>query len=74
MQTEFMLLALYEKPFLNFAEACKAIGITTQAGYNLRSQGVFPIPVLEGPIRVAVHDIAAYIDQQRELAKERMKA
>lgn len=74
MNTEFLLLGLYESPFLNFAQTCKAIGISTQTGYNLRSQGMFPVPVLENPIRAAVQDIAVYIDEQRELAKGKVKA
>lgn len=68
-----MLLALYEKPFLNFQEICKAIGIALQTGYNLRSQNSFPIPLLESPVRASIQDVAAYIDQQRELAKEKVK-
>ncbi len=71
MQTEFLLLALYEKPFLNFAEVCKAIGISLQAGYNLRCQGKFPIALLESPIRASVTDVADYIDRMRDQAKEK---
>jgi hypothetical protein len=63
---------LYGKPFLNFKETCEAIGVSTQAGYNARSQGSFPIPLLDQPLRAAVQDVAAYIDQQRELAKGKM--
>lgn len=74
MKTEFLLLALYESPFLNFAEVCKAIGISLQSGYNLRSANCFPVPLLERPIRAAVQDVAAYIDDQRELAKSKVKA
>jgi predicted DNA-binding transcriptional regulator AlpA len=74
MNTEFMLLALYEKPMLNFTETCKAIGISTQTGYNLRNQNSFPVPLLESPLRASVQDVAAYIDEQREKAQERVKA
>ncbi len=73
MNTEFMLLSLYEKPFLNFEEICKAIGISKQTGYNMRSHNTFPIALLEGPLRASVQDIAAYIDTQREAAKEKIK-
>lgn len=73
MKTEFMLLALYEKPFLNFKETCQAIGIALQSGYNMRSQNSFPIPLLESPVRASVQDVATYIDEQRELAKEKEK-
>jgi predicted DNA-binding transcriptional regulator AlpA len=74
MKTEFLLLALYEKTFLNFKETCEALGISLQTGYNMRSMNTFPIALLEGPIRASVQDIAEYIDQQRELAKEKVKA
>lgn len=74
MRTEFMLLALYEKPFLNFKETCEAIGLSLQTGYNARSAKQFPVPLLESPLRASVQDVAAYIDQQRELAKEKVKA
>lgn len=69
MQTEYLLLSLYEKPFLSFQETCKAIGVSRQAGYNARSQGTFPIPMLEHPLRASIQDIAEYIDKQREDAK-----
>lgn len=72
MKTEFMLLAIYQKPFLTFQETCDAIGISLQAGYNARNLKQFPIPVLEKPIRVSIQDIAEYIDQQREIAKEKV--
>jgi predicted DNA-binding transcriptional regulator AlpA len=71
MKTEYLLLSLYGKPFLSFKETCDAIGVSLQSGYNARSQRSFPIPLLEGPLRASVQDVAAYIDQQRELAKER---
>lgn len=73
MKTEFLLLALYEKPFLNLKETAEAIGISLQSAYNLRSMKLFPIPLLENPIRASVQDVAEYIDQQRELAKEKVK-
>lgn len=72
MQTEYLLLALYEKPFLSFQETCKAIGISLQSGYNSRCQGTFPIPMLDKPLRASIQDIAQYIDQQREQAKEKI--
>lgn len=71
-KTEYMLLSLYNKPFLSFKETCEAIGVSLQGGYNARSAGSFPIPMLESPLRAAVQDVAAYIDEQRELAKEKL--
>lgn len=74
MKTEFLLLTLYEKPLLNFQETCTAIGISLQTGYNLRANKTFPIPMLENPIRASVQDVAAYIDEQRDIAKGKVKA
>ncbi|MES2729937.1 MAG: helix-turn-helix domain-containing protein [Pseudomonadota bacterium] len=73
MKTEFMLLAIYQKPFLTFQEVCDAIGISHQTGYNMRSNNSFPVPILEKPIRASIQDVAEYIDQQREIAKEKVK-
>lgn len=70
MKTEYLLLSLYQKPFLSFKEICEAIGVSLQAGYNARSQKSFPIPLLDKPLRASVQDVAAYIDQQRQIAKE----
>lgn len=70
MKTEFMLLALYEKPFLNFKETCSAIGISLQAGYNLRSQKAFPIKMIDGPLRASIIDVAAYIDKLRDITEQ----
>lgn len=71
MKTEFILLALYEKMFLNFKETCEAIGIPLQTGYNLRNRNEFPIPTLEHPIRASIKDISEYIDQQAELTRDK---
>lgn len=73
MKTEFMLLALWEKNFLNFKETCEAMGISLQTGYNMRSQNMFPIAMLESPLRASIQDIAEYIDNQREAAKGKVK-
>ena len=71
MKTEYLLLSLYGKPLLSFKETCEAIGVSTQQGYNARSQGSFPIPMLKSPLRASVQDVAAYIDLERQRAKER---
>lgn len=73
MNTEFLLLSLYEKPLLDFKETCKAIGISLQTGYNLRAGKAFPIAMLENPLRASVQDIATYIDEQREIAKGKVR-
>jgi hypothetical protein len=57
MQTEFMLLAIYNKPRLNLDETCQALGISTATGYTHRSLGKFPVNVAEA------------LDQLREQAR-----
>jgi hypothetical protein len=69
MNTQYMLLGLYEKPFLNLRETCTAIGISYQTGCNMRTNHAFPIPMLDSPVRASIIDIAEYIDKQREIAK-----
>jgi hypothetical protein len=34
MQTEFMLLAIYNKPRMNLKEVCEAIGMSMKTAYN----------------------------------------
>jgi predicted DNA-binding transcriptional regulator AlpA len=72
MNTQYMLFAMFEKPFLSLEETCKAIGISKQSAYNMRSQKVFPIPMLNNPLRASIEDVAKYIDQQLEEAREKM--
>lgn len=43
MQTEFMLLAIYNKPRLSLDETCHALGMSTATGYTHRSLGKFPV-------------------------------
>ena len=72
MNTKFILLSKYEKPVLNFKEVCDAIGISVQSGYNMRSQGIFPIPMIDKPLRASIDDIANYIDEQFRIAREKI--
>lgn len=65
MNTEFMLLAIYNKPRLTFEEVCTAIGIKLQTGYNMRSMRTFPVKVSGKPLTADVRDVAAYIDVMR---------
>jgi hypothetical protein len=73
MKTEFLLLTLYEKPFLTFVETCEAIGISAQTGYHMRSAKTFPIALIDSPLRASVQDVAEHIDLLRDKAKEKMK-
>lgn len=70
MNTEFMLLAIYQKPRLNFDEVCQAIGINKQTGYNMRSMRRFPVPMIGTPLTADLRDVAAYLDRRREEAEQ----
>jgi hypothetical protein len=65
MNTEFMLLAIYNKPRLTMEEVCKAIGLALQTGYNQRTAGKFPVPLGGSPLTADVRDVAAYLDKIR---------
>lgn len=71
MQTEFMLLAIYNKPRLNLDETCQALGISTATGYTHRSLGKFPVNMAGNPLSADVRDVAAALDHLREQAKMR---
>jgi hypothetical protein len=66
MRTEFMLLAIYDKPRLTFDEVCQAIGINKQTGYNLRSLRRFPVHMTGTPLTADLRDVAAHLDELRE--------
>lgn len=66
MNTEFMLLAVYEKPRLTMDEVCHAIGMSKGTAYNKRSARVFPIPMAGEPLTADIRDVAAYLDKMRE--------
>ena len=68
MNTEFMLLAIYNKPRLSLSEVCSAIGISIKTGYNKRSSRSFPIPLSGDPLMADIRDVANYIDLEREKA------
>ena len=70
MNTEFMLLAIYNKPRLNFEEVCQALGISKDTGYTHRSLGKFPVPMSGHPLAADVRDVAAAVDALRQQASE----
>lgn len=71
MQTEFMLLAIYNKPRLNIDETCQALGMSTATGYTHRSLGKFPVAMAGSPLSADIRDVAAALDRLREQARER---
>jgi hypothetical protein len=66
MNTEFMLLAIYEKPRLTLDEVCHAIGMNIKTAYNKRSARAFPIPMAGDPLTADIRDVAAYLDKLRD--------
>lgn len=69
MRTDFMLLAIYNKPRLTFAEVCEAIGMSKQNGYNRRSAGNFPVPLSGDLLSADVRDVANELDRLQEEAR-----
>lgn len=72
MNTEFMLLAIYNKPRLNIDEVCNALGISTATGYTHRSLGKFPVPMAGNPLTADIRDVAHALDRLREEAAARV--
>lgn len=65
MRTDFMLLAIYNKPRLSFDQVCEALGVAKQTGYNLRARGEFPVPMSGSPLTADIRDVAAALDTLR---------
>lgn len=66
MNTEFMLLAVYNKPRLTLKEVCSAIGMSLKTAYNRRSSHTFPIRMAGDPLTADVRDVAQYLDTLRK--------
>lgn len=69
MNTEFALLAIYNKPRLTLDEVCSALGISKDTGYTQRSRGVFPVPMAGSPLTADFRDVAEALDKLREQAR-----
>lgn len=67
MRTEFMLLAIYNKPRLSFEEVCGALGIAVATGYSYKCRGKFPVPMTGKT--ADIRDVALVLDQMREEAE-----
>jgi hypothetical protein len=65
MNTEFMLLAIYNKPRLTLKEVCDAIGISIKTAYNKRASRDFPIHLTGDPLTADIRDVASYLDSVR---------
>ena len=69
MNTEFMLLAIYNKPRLFMEEVCQSLGFTIGTGYQQRHRGVFPVAMTGSPLSADVRDVAEALDKLRAQAK-----
>lgn len=71
MKTEFILLAVYEKPLIPLETFCKDVmGIALKTARNRISAGTFQVPITrtDGGMMIHITDAARYIDKQRESA------
>jgi len=69
MNSEYMLLGLYNSPRLSLDQVCSVIGVGKNTAYVMRSNGTFPIPMQGKPLRADVRDVAKYLDNAREKAR-----
>lgn len=68
MNTEFMLLAIYNKPRLSLDEVCNALGVSIGTGYQQRCRGVFPVNMTGSPLTADIRDVAKTLDVLRDRA------
>lgn len=66
MNTEYMLLGLYQKPRITLLEVCHAINMEIKTAYNKRAQNKFPIPMTGSPLTADIRDVARYLDILRQ--------
>jgi hypothetical protein len=71
MNSEFLLLAKYQKPRLSLAELADFMGVSLHRAQNMKSAGELPVPVYkEGRnVYADLRDVAAYLDAMRDSAK-----
>ena len=62
-----LLYFQYEKALLTFEEVCAVLQMSVQTGYNLKSEGRFPIPLKKlGKGLVAdIRDVAEFLEHIR---------
>jgi predicted DNA-binding transcriptional regulator AlpA len=71
MTALFLLMGQFDSSaVLTLEQVCKATGYELQTAYNERARGEFPIPMRkQGKKLIAdTRDVAAYLDQRREVA------
>ncbi|MEC6413654.1 helix-turn-helix domain-containing protein [Achromobacter xylosoxidans] len=71
MNSEFLLLAKYQKPRLSLAELADFLGVSLHRAQNMKSAGELPVPVYKEGRNVYcdLRDVAAYLDAMRECAR-----
>ncbi|MFY2843620.1 helix-turn-helix domain-containing protein [Achromobacter ruhlandii] len=71
MNSEFLLLAKYQKPRLSLAELADFLGVSLHRAQNMKSAGELPVPVYKEGRNVYcdLRDVAAYLDAMRESAR-----
>ena len=65
MNTEYMLLGLFNKPRLTFEEVCRCLNLELSSGRTKRAQGKFPIPINGSPLGADIRDVSKYLDELR---------
>lgn len=72
MNAEMFLAMKHKKLILTLAEVCDEIGIAVGTGHNQVSNKTFPIPSrIQGKNRVVdIRDLGAYIDRERDIARQ----
>lgn len=72
MNSEFLLLAKYQKPRLSLGELADFKGVSLHRAQNMKSAGELPVPVYKEGRNVYcdLRDVAAYLDAMRESARQ----
>ena len=72
MNSEFLLLAKYQKPRITMAELADFMGVSLHRAQNMKSAGELPVPVYKEGRNVYcdLRDVAAYLDVMRESARQ----
>ena len=65
MKTEFMLLAIYNKPRLSFSEVCECLNMSINTARKFRAKKEFPVPINGSPLSADIRDVANYLDELR---------
>lgn len=77
MNTQFALLAVFERPIINLKDVCQEyFGISVKTAMQRIKGQDFPVPTFRlvnserSPVFIKVEDLANYIDQQYQIASK----